>query len=177
MARRLKDMGYCFILDMFGSGEELEKIKSLAKSLCVEDVVSFKGNLPNVDILQEMRKHEIFLFTSDRNEGWGAVTNEAMSCGCAFVGSSAIGAVPFLVEDGENGLIFESENLTSLISKVCYLLDNPMECERLAQNAYHSMQEIWSPKNAVSRFLKLVEYIENDNLENYKQYKGPASWA
>ena len=54
--------------------------------------------MPNAKILQEMRKHEIFLFTSDRNEGWGAVSNESMSNGCMLVGSDGIGSIPFLVK-------------------------------------------------------------------------------
>lgn len=175
MAKILKDLGYKFTLDMFGSGIELGNSKALAKSLGVYDVVSFKGNLPNAEILHEMRRHDMFLFTSDRNEGWGAVTNEAMSNGCAFVGSSAIGAVPFLVEDGENGLIFESENVDSLVEKVRYLLDNPDERTRLARNAYNSMLKTWSPENAAHNFLTLCNAIE-ENTKN-PNLEGPCSNA
>ena len=32
-----------------------------------------------------MEKADIFLFTSDRREGWGAVANEAMNSACALV--------------------------------------------------------------------------------------------
>ena len=60
-----------------------------------------------------MRKHEIFLFTSDRNEGWGAVSNESMSNGCILVGSDGIGSIPFLVEDGVSGITFKRANTDS----------------------------------------------------------------
>ena len=43
------------MIDMFGSGEELEATKNLAKKMNVEDVVSFYGNKPNDEILAEMR--------------------------------------------------------------------------------------------------------------------------
>lgn len=175
LARRLKDRGYRFRLDMFGSGEELDKIKSLVLSLGVEDVVSFKGNLPNSEILLEMRKHDIFLFTSDRNEGWGVVTNEAMSNGCVFVGSNVIGSVPFLVKDGENGLVFESENVDSLTEKVMYLLDNPQECKRLARNALYSMLNMWSPKIAAGNFITLCRSIEGKQCNPILE--GPCSNA
>ena len=49
-----------------------------------------------------MEKSEIFLFTSDKGEGWGAVLNESMNSACAVVASHAIGSVPFLLKDGEN---------------------------------------------------------------------------
>ena len=77
LAKRLKANGYKFVLDMYGSGMELEPTKRLASELGVLDVVHFLGNLPNDEILKQMRRHEIFLFTSDKNEGWGAVLNES----------------------------------------------------------------------------------------------------
>lgn len=161
LAARLKAKGYKFVLDMYGSGVELEKTKALVKELGVEDVVSFKGNMPNDEILEAMRKHEIFLFTSDKNEGWGAVANEAMSNGCTIVASDAIGSVPFLVKDGENGCVFESCNLDSLCEKVEWLLDNDDKRRQLAVNAFQSMCDVWSPKNAAENFLKLVDDLQN----------------
>lgn len=161
MAARLKAKGYKFVVDMYGSGVELEKTKALVKELGVEDVVSFKGNMPNDKILDAMRNHEIFLFTSDKNEGWGAVANEAMSNGCAIVASDAIGSVPFLVKDGENGCVFESCKLDSLCEKVEWLLDNDDKRRQLAVNAYYSMRDVWSPRNAAESFLKLVDDLQN----------------
>jgi len=148
MAARLKAEGYKFMLDMYGHGPVFDITKRLAEQLNVEDVVSFKGNLPNEQILKAMRKHKVFLFTSDQNEGWGAVANESMSNGCVLIGSDAIGSIPSLLVDGTNGLVFESCNLDSLCEKVKYLLDNPKELHRLSRNGITTMRSIWSPKNA-----------------------------
>lgn len=174
LAARLKAKGYEFVLDMFGSGDELENTKLLTKKLEVEDVVRFCGNRPNDEILMEMSKHDIFLFTSDKNEGWGAVLNEAMSCGCAVVGSDQIGSVPFLIEDGVNGLIFKSENLDSLEEIVIELLDNPVKRAELSVNARRTMMNTWSPQNAARHFLLLVESIINNN-ESEIPSAGPCS--
>ncbi len=175
MAARLKEKGYKFVLDMYGSGKELEKTRTLSKLLNVEDIVCFKGNMPNDEILKAMREHEIFLFTSDKNEGWGAVANESMSNGCAIVASNAIGSIPFLVNDGINGCIFESCKLDSLCEKVEWLLDNPNERKKIAINAYHTMRDIWSPQNAANNFLKLVEVLQSGN--NTMLINGPCSKA
>lgn len=175
MAARLKEKGYKFVLDMYGSGKELEKTQALSKLLNVEDVVCFKGNMPNDEILKAMREHEIFLFTSDKNEGWGAVANESMSNGCAIVASDAIGSIPFLVNDGINGCIFESCKLDSLCEKVEWLLDNPNKRKKIAINAYHTMRDVWSPQNAANNFLKLVEILQNGN--NTMLIDGPCSKA
>jgi glycosyltransferase involved in cell wall biosynthesis len=175
LAKRLKDSGYSFVIDMFGSGEELERTKQLAKELNVEDVVAFRGNVPNSQILDEMRKHDIFLFTSDRNEGWGAVLNEAMSNGCAVVASNEIGSVPFLVKHGENGLIFKSKDIDSLCENVIYLIDNPQERYRLSKNAYETMLNEWSPANATQRLIQLMKGLLKGEIVEFAD--GPCSKA
>lgn len=177
LAKRLKDREYKFIIDMYGSGEELELTKELARKLDVMDVVRFQGNLPNDEILQQMRHHQIFLFTSDRNEGWGAVLNESMSNGCAVVASNMIGSVPFLIEDGINGLIFKSEDLDSLETKVVSLLDNADYRRTIAGNAIKTMREVWAPKNAAENFLKLCDAINSGRQWISVIDKGPCSMA
>lgn len=175
LAARLKSKGYKFVLDMYGTGEELENTKRLVSQLGVEDVVSFYGNMPNEQILQKMRKSEIFIFTSDKNEGWGAVLNESMSNGCAVVASNRIGAAPFLINDGINGLLFKSENLDSLEEKVCYLLDRPQERIEMATNAIMTMRNEWSPQNAAQHFLYLAEQLLHGSDSEFKE--GPCSKA
>lgn len=162
LAKRLKDDGYSFELDMFGSGPELEKTRDLASALGVSDVVSFCGNMPNDELLQEMRQHDIFLFTSDRNEGWGAVLNESMSSGCAVVASDKIGAVPFLVHDHENGMIFQSEVLQSLYNAVKTLMDDKNLRKKISHNAYESMHHLWNPRNAAESFIRLSSSLLNN---------------
>lgn len=163
MAARLKRQGYDFELNMYGSGPELNKIKKIVEKEDLGEYVHFLGNRPNNEILEEMRVHDIFLFTSDQNEGWGAVVNEAMSNGCAVVASDKIGSVPFLISNNENGLIFKTCSVEDLTEKVKYLLDNPLECKRLGSNAIHTISEVWSPTNAAKSFLSLVEGLNNNN--------------
>lgn len=158
MAKNLKDKGYKFILNFYGSGDLEEPTKQLAKRLGVEDRVIFHGNKPNAEILDAMRAHDIFLFTSDRYEGWGAVANEAMANGCVLVGNSVIGSVPYLVDDKVTGCIY-NESLDNLIETVTWLLDNPEERSKISLNGYHRMCNIWSPINAAKSLLKLVDYL------------------
>lgn len=176
LAKRLKKDGYKFTIDMFGSGVEFENTKKLIKQLQVEDVVHLRGNLPNKEILQQMQSHEIFLFTSDQNEGWGAVLNEAMSNGCAVVSSNRIGSTPFLIQDGKNGLIFESENLESLYTQVKELLDNRIIRKKLSEQAIYTMVNEWSPKNAAKQLLVLINALQKQE-ESLIPASGPCSRA
>lgn len=175
LAKRLKEKGYNFILNMYGEGIEKENSKQLVKAMQVDDVICFKGNIPNDQLLKDMQEHEIFLFTSDRHEGWGAVANESMSNGCVLVSSNAIGSSPYLIKEGITGLMFQSCNLDSLIQKVEWLLNHPIEKQKIRNNSYQLMQKIWSPSEAARRFLILAKELQEQKQTPFKD--GPCSVA
>lgn len=187
LAERLKRKGYRFILDMYGSGGYESKTREFAEKLGVTDVVRFLGNKPNNELMADMRRHSIFLFTSDKNEGWGAVANESMSNGCALVGSDAIGSIPYLVIDGVNGYSFRAPSptssfehpdmasLESLCGRVEWLLQNPDALLRIRQTAVQRMQQIWSPQHAASCLLQLITNLQNS--QDSSIINGPCSKA
>ena len=175
MAALLKQKGYKFQLDMYGTGPEEERTKQLIQQLGVEDVVKMHGAQPNENILQAMREHEIFLFTSDRFEGWGAVANESMANGCVLVASNAIGCTPYLVKDGVNGFAFESENVKSLTSKVEWLLNHPEERYKMQCEAHRTMTEFWSPRKAATALLTLINCLQDKKETTIND--GPCSKA
>lgn len=80
------------------------------------------------------------MFTSDFNEGWGAVLNEAMNSGCAILASHAIGAVPYLLKDGENELIYQNDNFDDLMNKVKKLVESKELRRLLGKNAFNSIK-------------------------------------
>ena len=173
MAEKLRQKGHSFVIDFYGNGEEEASTRALASHLGLEDCIHFLGAVPNEQVLQAMRQHDIFLFTSDSNEGWGAVANESMSQGCALVGSDAIGSVPFLLKHRENGMIFKSCNVESLTEQVEWLLNHPFEMNRIQQAAIETMQNVWSPKQAARNFLQLVNDLQNNRECSVKD--GPGS--
>ena len=106
-----------------------------------------------------MERSGVFLFTSDRQEGWGAVVNEAMNSGCAVVAGHAAGSVPYLLRDGENGLLYPSGDTQALYRRIRLLLDDPGLQQRLGSAAYRTVTWLWSPEEAARRLLLLAEHI------------------
>lgn len=176
LASVLKKKGYNFEINMYGNGILYEKINKLINLLEVGDVVNLKGNVPNHEIRMQMQTHNIFLFTSDKNEGWGAVANEAMANGCVLVGSHNIGSIPYLIENGKNGCVFKSNNLQSLTKNIEHLFNDRDLIDMYAKNAYISIKEIWSPQNAAKNLLQLIEDIEEKKQES-SIIVGPCSKA
>ena len=107
-----------------------------------------------------MESTEIFLFTSDKGEGWGAVLNESMNSGCAVVANRAIGSVPYLLKDGENGMIYGGK-FDELYEKVKILLENREERQKIGAAAYRTLTDVWNAEAATGRLLSLIENLKN----------------
>lgn len=174
-AKKLKTDNYDFRLDMYGDGPLRAAFEAKVKEIGLENIITFYGNVPNADVKQAMRDSDIFLFTSDREEGWGAVANEAMAAGCCLVASDRLGSAPYLIRNGINGYKFKNKDAESLYKIVKYLFDNPEVRKQLAMQGYKDIVNIWSPKHAAESFLVLVESIKN-KVSNPIQ-EGPCSQA
>ena len=127
--------------------------------------------------LSDMEEAGIYLFTSDRREGWGAVLNESMNSGCAVIASHAIGSTPYLIEDNVNGLIYRSGDVDMLYKKIKCLLDDHSKQERLGREAYKTMVEEWNASVATERLVTLSKSILSGEKYPDLYSSGPCSKA
>ena len=164
VAKTLKDKGIDFCLDIIGDGPMRNELEARVKALDLEDLVSFKGAMKPDKVHEAMAKSHVFLFTSNYLEGWGAVVNEAMQCGCAVVASKEAGAVPFLIEDGVNGLTYGRGSLLELKEKVVELTCDRKKITSLGIKARETIDNKWNAKNAATELIRFCrEYYENGN--------------
>ena len=177
LAEDLKKKGYLFKITMIGNGELEEKIRTMIAEKNVSDYVELTGAMASEKVRTYMEKADIFLFTSDFNEGWGAVLNEAMNSGCAVVASHAIGSVPFLLRDGKNGLIYKNGDQKHFEKKVCQLLDNLELRKNMGKEAYKTIVNLWNAEIAAKRFVKLIKELKNGNSGENIFEDGPCSKA
>ena len=162
LAESLKEKGYSFKMTLIGTGEMEEQLHNMIRDKNLEDCVEMPGAMKASEVRSYMEKADIYLFTSDFNEGWGAVLNESMNSGCAVVASHAIGSVPFLIKDEENGLIYENGNQKQLEQQVCRLMDDAEYRMKLGLNAYHTIADLWNADVAAGRLIDLCENIISD---------------
>ena len=161
VARRLSADGYDFEMDLIGTGDLEEALRRQIQACGLSDKVRLLGSMKPDVVRAYMEAAGIYLFTSDFEEGWGAVLNESMNSGCAVVASHAIGAVPFLMKHEENGLIYVSGDVDGLYRKVKWLLDHPEDQQRLGEKAYNTIVDQWNAETAAARFLRLAEEIRD----------------
>lgn len=162
-------------LTMAGGGEMESQLKRMAAELGVEGSVTFTGFLKPQEIREKMLAADIFLFTSDYKEGWGAVLNEAMNSGCAVIASSGIGAVPYLLRHGKNGMVYRNGKVRELKQYVRELAGQKGLCRSLGLAAYETIRNTWNADVAATNLLRLLRSIRMEQLE--AAVCGPASRA
>ncbi len=163
-----------FNLDIIGEGECESKLRALVRHLDLEGNVNFLGTMSPDKVRENMTSADILMMTSGYREGWGAVINEAMSEGCAVLASSAMGSVPFLIRDKENGLIYRYGSLKDMKRKLLCLAEDKALRESLGRKAFDTVRKEYSAEVAAERF---VEFVKRSNKEDNTYEQGPMSLA
>lgn len=158
-AAYLRDKGLAFHMDIVGGGAMEEEVSALFKELKLENVVTLVGYQTPDEVRSRMEKADIMLQTSDRQEGWGAVANEAMNSGCALVTNHMIGASPYLIKQGENGFLYRDGDVAMLFETVEELVRSPELCRQTGRRAYQTVTEVWNAENAAKRLMDLIETV------------------
>ena len=173
LAQKLKEKNYNFEIKMIGNGQLFDKIKKQIEKDNLINQIKLVGAVKSDKVREYMEKANIFICTSDKNERWGVVLNEAMNSGCAVIAYKGIGGVPFLIKNNENGLAYT--RLDDFYKKTIKVIDNKELREKLSINAYKTISEVWTAKVAVQNFEKLVNSILEGKPNPVKE--GPASTA
>ena len=177
-AKLLKNAGYRFQLKLIGTGEMEQQLQKQALEAGLPDSsVRFLGTMSPEDVRRHMENAGIYLFTSDRQEGWGAVLNEAMNSGCAVIASDAAGATPFLIKDGVNGSVYRSGDVQALFETLRRLLDSADLQDRLGREAYRTITEQWNAEAAAERLLQLSQALLDGEDVSRLFADGPCSPA
>ncbi len=163
-----------FCLKMVGDGNKKAEWKSLSDTYGLQDRVTFTGSIKNSAAIAELENTDIFLFTSDANEGWGAVVNEAMSSCCAVVACHSAGSVPYLINDDINGYSFEEGDNQKLFNDTKRLCENSRLREKLGIEAKKDVSDVWSAENASKNLIELSKQLLNNGDKNPIAY-GPCS--
>ena len=98
---RLRDDG--FRLRIIGDGPLRGAVRGRAAALGVADRIEILGSIPRNQALAELSRVDVLLLPS-LWEGLPVVVLEALAIGVPVV-ASAVGGVPEIIEDGQNGLL------------------------------------------------------------------------
>ncbi len=97
-------------LKIIGSGPLEKNLKRLAEDLGIAEHVDFMGSVPDDVYVETLKRAWALVLPSiSTQEGFGLVLLEAMCVGTLCLGSR-ISSIPYILGDGERGLLFEPRN-------------------------------------------------------------------
>lgn len=137
-----KNKGLNFVCNFVGGvydydKESFEYLQELIEELNLSEYINFLGNRNNISEL--LAQSDLFILPS-RYEGMPISLLEAMAAKIPVIASNISGSND-LITNGENGLLFESENYKNLADKIQYLYNNREVMGELANNAYKFVQD------------------------------------
>ncbi|MFA6003411.1 MAG: glycosyltransferase [Elusimicrobiota bacterium] len=106
-------------LSIVGTGPILASIQDRVRQRLPADRVVFAGDLPHLKVMEFFRAAKAYVNPSGE-EGFPSMALYALSEGCPVV-VPRIGAMPELISDGKNGLLFDPGRPASLTSNLVKL--------------------------------------------------------
>jgi len=143
------DVGLWLVGD--GSEEYIGKLKQLIYDLHLDERVKFIPFISNP--FSCMKAFDVILMCS-KSEAFGRVTIEAMKLGKAVIGANS-GAMPELIQNGWNGLIYNVGDPNSLAAKIELLYKDDDFKKQLESNAYQWSNSNFSPEKYASQLLNV----------------------
>lgn len=175
LAASLKKENMIFHLTMIGDGYLRRKLEALVEKLNLKNEVSFIGNIRADQVTEHLYNSNIVILTSNYEEGWGAVLNEAMANGCVAIASHATGSAPFLINNGHNGYIYHFGHNKQLLRIVEQLIDDHSLQLTIGQNAYATINTYWNGAVAAENLTTLIEALLRGKKADINE--GPCSVA
>jgi len=160
-------------IEIVGDGSERKSLTALADELGIARDVKFLGHVTEEELPRAYDRATVFAMPSIA-ELQSIATMEAMASGRPVVAADAM-ALPHLVHDGDNGYLFEPDDVEMFADRLNRIFTaDSAELERLSENSLHLIQA-----HDINRTLDIFENLYRgegadgnttyDNLESYDQ--------
>lgn len=159
-------------LDILGQGDKRVELEKLVQELENEGIkelvnkVRFIGQVPN-DMMYEYLKANDIMLSAPRIDNMPVSLMEAMNAGVLVI-SSNVGGVPYMIEHGRTGLLFDcnqesgvrnqDSEVRELEEQMLWALEHPEESLRMIEAAHREVKK-YSWTEVKKQLLPLYESI------------------
>ena len=139
-----------YILEIYGGGEDEEKIRNLTAG---NEKIKLKGVSPNIP--SAIENAAMFVMTSDY-EGIPNALAEAMSLGLPCISTDCSpGGAALLIENGENGLLVPAGDSGKLAEAMKKYIDDPEYAEQMGRNATEIVEK-FSQEKILDQWISVI---------------------
>lgn len=140
-----------------GDGPLLENINQYIGNKKLVKSVKIINWIPNEDIPKYLNEMKTLVIASDSEVG-PQILLEAIACGTPVL-STAVGIVPNIIVDNENGFILENNSTECIYNNVIRVLDHP-NLDLISKNGKEVVDTEYSHAAAVERYNTILEDLD-----------------
>lgn len=142
-------------LVLVGDGSQHGELVEMVKNMNLKNVV-FTGRIDNNKIYDYLANADIFLSTP-RIDNMPVSVLEAMNAGLLVI-SSRVGGIPYIIHEGETGLLFNENDDKALAVLMQWALSHQHDCIQIIHNAKHDVSKYnWEETGNKIKMLYAVE--------------------
>lgn len=145
-------------LVLVGDGPAMNEMKEYVAGKGIAERVVFTGKTNNVDHF--LREAKIYAMGSYK-EGFPNALCEGMAAGLAPVSFDIIAGPSDIIDSGKNGFLVKDDDIDAMAERIQYLIDNPIELERIASEA-SKITAKFSLEKIGNRYYNFIWGIDNE---------------
>lgn len=155
-------------LAIAGEGDQGAQLRALADELCPSGTVHFAGWVKDTDSFYHSL--DVNCLTS-LSEGFPYALPEGARMHCATV-ASEVGGVPYLIDDGKNGLLFRPQDVQTLTSHMVRLASDASLRKELGDALYEKTKRDFSLQAMIEKQLEIYRSILRRNERKQRKRDG-----
>jgi len=155
----VKESGEPFQCDIYGDGPLCQPLKDWIEEHGLADEVSLMGDCTQQELISVYQNATLFILTPVQTEdgdrdGIPNVLLEAMAVGLPVI-TTVVAGIPELVENNQNGLLYQPHDVEGISSGIIELLRNAEKRKQLGSAAAKKVKEQFDVAQAAKRLKTL----------------------
>lgn len=145
-------------LKIVGTGPMEQDLRNHIRDKGIKNIelLGFKSGDEKWEVL---RNALCLVLPSEWYENFPVTALEGFMAGKPVV-ASRMGGLPYIVEDGKSGLLFEAGQPAELAQKIQYLADHPEQAMQMGQAGRHMTETVYGPEQGYSNLMEIFSQVQ-----------------
>jgi glycosyltransferase involved in cell wall biosynthesis len=146
-------------LKILGVGPMEQELSAYVREKGIGNIefLGFKSGAEKWDIL---RNSLCLVMPSEWYENFPVTALEAFMA-CKPIVAARLGGLPYIVEEGKSGLLFEAGNVGELSQRIQYLVDRPAEAARMGEYGRRLSETKYGPEQGYRNLMNIFSQVQS----------------